>query len=76
MDLVLLMQGCDASVLLDQTPAFDSEKNALPNNNSLKGFDVIDKIKSEVDEVCGCSLVSCADIVAVAARDSAVAVSI
>ncbi|GKV53004.1 hypothetical protein SLEP1_g59554, partial [Rubroshorea leprosula] len=34
---------------------------------------VIDQIKAEVDKVCGCSVVSCADILAVAARDSVVA---
>ncbi len=69
------MQGCDASILLDKTATIDSEKTAIPNNNSIRGFDVIDKIKSEVDKCCGRSIVSCADIVAVAARDSVVAVS-
>lgn len=68
------MQGCDASILLDKTATIDSEKNAIPNNNSIRGFDVIDKIKSEVDKCCGRTVVSCADIVAVAARDSVVAV--
>ena len=70
------MQGCDASVLLDHTPTIDSEKTALPNNNSLRGFEVIDQIKAEVDKICGGPVVSCADILAVAARDSVVAVRI
>ncbi|CAL5388929.1 unnamed protein product [Camellia sinensis] len=67
------VQGCDASILLDQTTTIDSEKTARPNNNSARGFEVIDKIKLEVDKACGRPVVSCADILAVAARDSVVA---
>ncbi|XP_011003588.1 PREDICTED: peroxidase 2-like [Populus euphratica] len=67
------VNGCDASILLDSTSTIDSEKNALPNINSLKGFEVIDQVKLEVDKICGRPVVSCADIVAVAARDSVVA---
>ncbi|XP_009770760.2 peroxidase RIP1-like [Nicotiana sylvestris] len=67
------VNGCDASILLDQTETIDSEKTARPNNNSIRGFEVIDKIKSEVNKACGHPIVSCADIVAVAARDSVVA---
>jgi peroxidase len=70
----IIMQGCDASILLDSTPAIDSEKGAVPNNNSVRGFEVVDNIKSEVDKACGGPVVSCADILAVAARDSVVAV--
>jgi peroxidase len=70
----IIMQGCDASILLDSTPAIDSEKEANPNNNSARGFEVVDNIKSEVDKACGGPVVSCADILAVAARDSVVAV--
>ncbi|KAJ4753849.1 Peroxidase [Rhynchospora pubera] len=67
------VNGCDGSILLDDTPAFTGEKNAAPNINSVRGFEVIDRIKSAVDSVCGGYVVSCADIVAVAARDSVVA---
>ncbi|XAR55757.1 Peroxidase [Bertholletia excelsa] len=67
------VNGCDGSILLDQTSTIDSEKIALPNNNSARGFEVIDQIKEEVDKVCGQLVVSCADILAVAARDSVVA---
>ncbi|PHU04824.1 hypothetical protein BC332_25646 [Capsicum chinense] len=66
------MQGCDASILLDKTVTIDSEKTVVPNNNSIRGFDVIDKIKSKVDKYCGHPIVSCTDIVAVAAHDSVV----
>ncbi|CAL9177260.1 unnamed protein product [Musa hybrid cultivar] len=65
-------QGCDASLLLDDTSTFTGEKTANPNNNSLRGFEVIDAIKSKLESACK-QVVSCADIVAVAARDSVVA---
>jgi hypothetical protein len=70
---ILTMQGCDGSVLLDDTPTFTGEKTAAPNNNSLRGFDVIDNIKAQVEGICP-QVVSCADILAVAARDSVFAV--
>ncbi|MFS7976668.1 putative peroxidase [Helianthus anomalus] len=60
------VNGCDASILLDQTSTIDSEKNAGPNANSTRGFEVNDKIKDEVDKVCSLPVVSCA-------RDSVVA---
>lgn len=75
MFFVIYIQGCDASILLDDTSTIDSEKNAIPNNNSVRGFEVIDLIKKELDKVCKRPVVSCADILAVAARDSVVAVS-
>ncbi|XP_010256954.1 PREDICTED: cationic peroxidase 1-like [Nelumbo nucifera] len=66
------VNGCDGSILLDDTTSFTGEKTATPNANSLRGFDVIDTIKSQVESVCA-GVVSCADILAVAARDSVVA---
>lgn len=63
------MQGCDASVLLDDNDNFVGEKTAAPNVNSLRGFEVIDAIKSEIESICP-QTISCADILAIAARDS------
>lgn len=67
-------QGCDASVLLDDSATVVSEKNAGPNKNSIRGFEVIDEIKAKLEQVCP-HTVSCADILALAARDSTVLVS-
>ncbi|KAL6291173.1 hypothetical protein ACE6H2_008683 [Prunus campanulata] len=63
------VNGCDGSLLLDDTSSFTGEKNAVPNRNSARGFDVVDNIKSAVENVCP-GVVSCADILAIAARDS------
>ncbi|KAL7099897.1 hypothetical protein ACP275_09G115100 [Erythranthe tilingii] len=62
------VKGCDSSILLDPTSSSDSDKEAFPNQ-SLRGFDLIDIIKSEVEEACP-GVVSCADIVVFAARES------
>nr|CAD1833073.1 unnamed protein product [Ananas comosus var. bracteatus] len=67
------VNGCDGSILLDDTPAMTGEKTAKPNKNSARGFDVVDQIKSAVNDACLGNVVSCADILAVAARDSIVA---
>ncbi|RCV21782.1 hypothetical protein SEVIR_4G133200v4 [Setaria viridis] len=64
------VNGCDASVLLDDDGRhfFESEKAAEPND-SLRGFDVIDEIKSHLEHSCPAT-VSCADILALASRDA------
>ncbi|CAI0405164.1 unnamed protein product [Linum tenue] len=67
------VQGCDGSVLLDDTITLQGEKSATPNVDSLKGFEIIDSIKNKVESDCP-GVVSCADILAIAARDSTVLV--
>ncbi|XP_041016601.1 peroxidase 9 [Juglans microcarpa x Juglans regia] len=65
------VQGCDASILLDDSSTVVSEKKSLPNRNSIRGFEVIDEIKVKLEESCP-QTVSCADILALAARGSTV----
>lgn len=64
------VEGCDASILLDPDDGIESEKDSPPNE-SLKGFDLIDIIKAAVEEACP-GVVSCADILALSGRESAV----
>ncbi|CAJ1967419.1 unnamed protein product [Sphenostylis stenocarpa] len=64
------VNGCDASILLDEGGNItQSEKNAAPNVNSVRGFDVVDSIKSSLESSCP-GVVSCADILALAAESS------
>lgn len=63
------VNGCDGSILLDDTSSFTGEKRAAPNFRSARGFEVVDNIKSAVEKACP-GVVSCADILAITARDS------
>jgi peroxidase len=69
------VQGCDGSVLLDDTITLQGEKKALTNTNSLKGFKIIDRIKNKIESECP-GIVSCADILTIAARDAVILVLI
>ena len=61
-------------MLLNDTATFTGEQTAFPNVGSIRGFTVVDNIKAQVEAVCN-QTVSCADILAVAARDSVEQVS-
>ncbi|KAK3138710.1 hypothetical protein QOZ80_5AG0372450 [Eleusine coracana subsp. coracana] len=64
------VNGCDGSLLLDDDlPAIESEKNVPANENSARGFPVVDDIKRALEKACP-GIVSCADILALAAEIS------
>ncbi|KAJ9176928.1 hypothetical protein P3X46_012189 [Hevea brasiliensis] len=65
------VRGCDASVLINSTSTNQTEKSATPNL-TVRGFDFIDRVKSLLEAECP-GVVSCADIIALVARDSIVA---
>ncbi|KAF8376678.1 hypothetical protein HHK36_031654 [Tetracentron sinense] len=64
-------QGCDGSVLVNSTSSNHAEKDGTPNL-SLRGFDFIDRVKTLLEAECP-GIVSCADVLALVARNSIVA---
>eukprot|EP01018_Ginkgo_biloba_P009027 Gb_37316 [translate_table: standard] len=66
------VQGCDASVLLEGSTSGPDEQDDTPNLTlRRRAFQIINQIKAAVEANCG-GVVTCADIVALAARDSIV----
>ena len=66
--MCLCLQGCDASILLDRVGTDQAEKDARPNL-SVSGYQEINDIKAKIEQACP-GVVSCADILALAARDA------
>lgn len=65
------MQGCDASILIAPGPRGSPPvERDMPENRNLapEGFETINKAKALVESKCP-GVVSCADILAIAARD-------
>ncbi|CAF1700514.1 hypothetical protein Bca52824_043013 [Brassica carinata] len=63
------VNGCDASILLDNSTSFRTEKDAAPNANSARGFNVIDRMKAKLETTCP-KTVSCADVLTIASQIS------
>uniref|UniRef100_A0ACD5W2H8 Uncharacterized protein n=1 Tax=Avena sativa TaxID=4498 RepID=A0ACD5W2H8_AVESA len=61
------VNGCDGSVLVDSKPYGSKAEKEAESNIGLAGFDVIDKIKSQLASP---EKLSCADIVVLAAREA------
>ena len=65
----MMIQGCDASVLLNTTGSDEATERLGGPNLTLRGFEVIDTAKSALEELCP-GIVSCSDILAFASRDA------
>lgn len=63
------VNGCDGSLLLNDTPTFVGEQTAPANNGSIRRLEVVEQIKVAVEKACP-GVVSCADILALAASES------
>ncbi|KAK3431865.1 peroxidase 27-like [Eucalyptus grandis] len=64
------VRGCEGSILLNSSTN-QAEKDAPPNF-SLRGYQVIDRVKTALEKACP-GTVSCADVLAIVARDVVVA---
>lgn len=63
------VKGCDASVLVSSKPGMLAERDADDNKElAQEAFDAVDMAKALVERNCP-AVVSCADILAIAARD-------
>ncbi|CAI0422197.1 unnamed protein product [Linum tenue] len=63
------VNGCDGSMLMDDTDTMLGEKLSLSNIDSLRSYEVVDDIKAELEKACP-GVVSCADIIIMASRDA------
>ncbi|KAG5517658.1 hypothetical protein RHGRI_038149 [Rhododendron griersonianum] len=62
------VNGCDASLLLDNADGIETEKGE-PENLTVDSYGVVDDIKTALENVCP-GVVSCSDILAIAAQIS------
>ncbi|KAL4198999.1 hypothetical protein AMTRI_Chr03g48910 [Amborella trichopoda] len=68
--------SCDASLLLDATPSNELVEKASPANSyTLRGLEVLDDAKAQLEAAC-LGIVSCVDTIALAAPDASVLVGI
>lgn len=63
------VRGCDGSILLNH----DGSERKAQASKTLRGFEVVDDIKAELEKQCP-KTVSCADILTAAAREATVEV--
>ncbi|RCV23741.1 hypothetical protein SEVIR_5G028600v4 [Setaria viridis] len=63
------VKGCDGSVLIDPSPVNPDPEKGSPSNGGLRGLEVIQDAKRQLEGACP-GTVSCADILAFAARDA------
>jgi len=67
--VLIFMQGCDASILLDTNYATQTSEIASSGNFAIRNRETINDIKSVLEEECP-GQVSCADIIVLAAKVS------
>ncbi|VVA99679.1 unnamed protein product [Arabis nemorensis] len=67
------VRGCDGSILINATSRNQQVEKVAPPNLTVRGFDFIDLVKSTLESKCP-GIVSCADIITLATRDSIVAI--
>ncbi|XP_047334726.1 peroxidase 3-like [Impatiens glandulifera] len=66
------VRGCDGSILLNSTVASGNQtEKTAPPNLTIRGFDFIDRVKRLLEAECP-GIVSCADVLALVARDAVV----
>ncbi|KAL0454405.1 UNVERIFIED_CONTAM: Peroxidase 43 [Sesamum latifolium] len=63
------VEGCEGSILIDN--GLDTDERQAFGHQGVGGFDIIERAKSQLEAECP-GTVSCADIVALAARDAVV----
>lgn len=67
----IVCKGCDGSVLLNGSASGPSEQSAPPNLTLRPAaFKIINDLQALIQNQCGQRVVSCADITALAARES------